>query len=137
MRPVRHPARRRTPVTRLRARLAEAEATLEAIRTGGIDAVVVSGPGGERTLALEGATHPYNVLLDAMGDGAALLRSDGTVLFGNRRLGEIARIPTRNEIMAAILGSIQAPLAGVPGALQAVVRELVSVIDEVGKKKAA
>jgi len=84
---------RRSPIQGLRARLEEAEATLEAIRAGRVDAVVVSGPGGERTLAIEGATHPYHVLLHAMGDGAALLAPDGTILFGNRRLGDIARAP--------------------------------------------
>jgi signal transduction histidine kinase len=77
----------------LRARLHEAEATLEAIRTGEVDALVVAGPGGDQTLAIEGATHPYHVLLNAMSDGAALLLPDGTILFGNRRLGEIARAP--------------------------------------------
>ena len=53
--------------------------------------MVVSGADGERTLAIEGATHPYHVLLNAMTDGAALLSPDGTMLFANRRLGEIAR----------------------------------------------
>lgn len=77
----------------LRARLAEAEATLDAIRTGGVDALVVSGPGGERTLTIEGATHPYDALLNAMSDGAALLTLDGVTLFCNRRLGEIAQAP--------------------------------------------
>jgi signal transduction histidine kinase len=77
----------------LRARLDDAEAVLQAIRTGEVDAVVVSGPGGDRTLAIEGATHPYHVLLNAMGDGAALLDAAGTLLFGNRRLGDIARVP--------------------------------------------
>jgi signal transduction histidine kinase len=85
--------KRRSPIARLRARLSEAEATLEAIRTGQVDAVVVSGAVGERTLAIEGATHPYHVLLNAMSDGAALLSPDGTILFGNRRLAEIARAP--------------------------------------------
>ena len=85
------PRKRPSPVQGLRARLDEAEATLEAIRTGEVDAVVVSRPGGVQTLAIEGATHPYHVLLNAMGDGAALLSSDGTILFANRRLGEIAR----------------------------------------------
>jgi signal transduction histidine kinase len=77
----------------LRARLDDAEAVLRAIRTGEVDAVVVSGPGGERTLAIEGATHPVHVLLNAMGDGAALLDPDGMILFANRRLAEIARAP--------------------------------------------
>jgi signal transduction histidine kinase len=74
---------------RLRARLHDAEATLEAIRSGAVDAVVVSGPGGDETRAFEGATHPYHVLLNAMSDGAALLSPDGTILFGNRRLADI------------------------------------------------
>jgi PAS domain S-box-containing protein len=80
----------------LRARLDDAEAVLHAIRRGEVDAVVVSGPGGDRTLAIEGATHPYHVLLNAMGDGAALLDADGTIVFGNRRLAEIARAPLEN-----------------------------------------
>ena len=87
---VRPDRKRRSPVPGLRARLDEAEATLDAIRTGKADAVVVSGPEGDRTVAIGGATHPYHVLLDAMNDGAALLRHDGTMLFGNRRLGEMA-----------------------------------------------
>jgi signal transduction histidine kinase len=85
--------KRLSPIPGLRARLDEAEATLEAIRTGAVDAVVVSGPGGEQTRAIEGATHPYHVLLDAMSDGAALMDPRGTILFGNRRLGDIARAP--------------------------------------------
>jgi signal transduction histidine kinase len=53
----------------------------------------VSGPGGDVTRAFEGATHPYHVLLNAMSDGAALLSPDGTILFSNRRLAEIAQAP--------------------------------------------
>ncbi|HET9387091.1 MAG TPA: PAS domain-containing sensor histidine kinase [Gemmatimonadales bacterium] len=93
MRRKRASGKRRTPTPGVLARLHEAEATLEAIRTGTVDAVVVSGPGGEKTRAFEGATHPYHVLLNAMNDGAALLTEDGTVLFGNRRLAEIAHAP--------------------------------------------
>ena len=90
MRRKRISGKRHSPTQRLRARLHDAEATLEAIRSGAVDAVVVSGPRGDETRAFEGATHPYHVLLNAMSDGAALLSPDGTILFGNRRLGEIA-----------------------------------------------
>jgi len=58
-------------------------------------------------------------------------------VFDGARLGEIATMPTRADIMASVLGSIQAPLAGVPSVLNAVLRDLVSVVDELGKKKAA
>lgn len=92
--------RKHAPARGLRARLDVAEATLEAIRTGAVDALVVSGPGGDRTLAIEGAIDPYHVLLNAMTDGAVLLATDGTILFGNRRFGEIARAP-----LEGLLGS--------------------------------
>jgi large subunit ribosomal protein L10 len=58
-------------------------------------------------------------------------------VYDGARLKEIAAIPSRGEIMSAILGSLQSPMAGVPSTIQAVLRELVSVVDEVGKKKAA
>jgi PAS domain S-box-containing protein len=93
MRRKRASAKRRSPTQRLLTRLLEAESTLDAIRSGAVDAVVVSGPGGETTRAFEGATHPYHVLLNAMNDGAALLTEDGTILFGNRRLADIAHAP--------------------------------------------
>lgn len=73
----------------LRAGLREAEATLEAIRAGEVDALVVAGPRGSRTLAIEGATEPYHVLLNAMTDGAVLLAADGRILFRNRRFDDL------------------------------------------------
>jgi hypothetical protein len=36
-----------------------------------------------------------------------------------------------------VLGSIQAPISGIVGAIGAVVRDLVNVIDAIEKKKAA
>jgi signal transduction histidine kinase len=86
--------RRRRPLPpTVRARMEAAEATLEAIRTGSVDALVISGPSGARTLAIEGATQPYHLLLDAMNDGAAIHDAAGTILFANRRLAEVARVP--------------------------------------------
>ena len=73
----------------LRARLQEAEETLEAIRSGAVDAIVVEGPGGRQVFTLQGAERPYRVLAETMNEGAASLASDGTILFCNRRLGEI------------------------------------------------
>lgn len=58
-------------------------------------------------------------------------------VFDGSKLAEIASMPGRKELMAAILGSVQAPLAGVPGVLNAVLRDLVSVVGEIEKKKAA
>ncbi len=58
-------------------------------------------------------------------------------VYDGSKLNELALLPTRKEIMASILGSIQAPLAGVPTVLNAIMRDLVSVVGEIEKKKAA
>jgi len=57
--------------------------------------------------------------------------------YGSEQLNTIASMPTKNEIMAGIVGSIAAPATGIVGAINAVIRDLVSVIDEISKKQAA
>ena len=58
-------------------------------------------------------------------------------VYDGSKLDELAKLPTRKEVMASILGSIQAPLAGVPTVINAIMRDLVSVVGEIEKKKAA
>jgi large subunit ribosomal protein L10 len=53
------------------------------------------------------------------------------------QLKTLASMPTKEEVMAGIVGSIASPASGIVGAINAVMRDLVSVIDEVGKTKAA
>jgi large subunit ribosomal protein L10 len=53
------------------------------------------------------------------------------------QLNQLAALPSKNELIAAIIGSINSPAQGIVGALNAVVRDLVSVIDEISKKQAA
>ena len=71
----------------LEERLRESEETLDAIRRGEIDALVISGPAGEhRVYTLEGADRPYRTWIEQMQDGAVALSGDGTVLYCNRRV---------------------------------------------------
>jgi large subunit ribosomal protein L10 len=58
-------------------------------------------------------------------------------VFDGSRLEELSRLPTRAELMAGVLGSIQAPISGIVGAIGAVMRDLVNVMDAIEKKKAA
>jgi len=53
------------------------------------------------------------------------------------KLREISQLPSKKDLMAGILGCIESPLAGVPTVLNAVMRDLASIVDEIGKKKAA
>ena len=73
----------RLEIELLRQRLQETEETLDAIRSGEVDALVVSGPDGEKVFTLEGAEHPYRVLIESMNEGAISLSKDGTVLYCN------------------------------------------------------
>ncbi len=58
-------------------------------------------------------------------------------VFEGSKLDELAKLPSRNEIIAGILGSIQSPISGIVGSINAVMRDLVSVIGQIEKKKAA
>ncbi|MGD1045207.1 MAG: 50S ribosomal protein L10 [Bacteroidota bacterium] len=52
------------------------------------------------------------------------------------KLEQLANMPTRKEIIAAILGSLNAPASGIVGAVNAVARDLVYIIDAIEKKAA-
>jgi large subunit ribosomal protein L10 len=57
--------------------------------------------------------------------------------FAGDRLAELASLPSKNDLIASIIGSVNSPASGIVGAISAVTRDLVSVIDEISKKKAA
>jgi PAS domain S-box-containing protein len=92
----------------LRRRLEEAEEALRAIRSGEVDALVVSGPKGERIFTLEGPEHPYRVLVESMNEGAATLAADGTILYCNSTLAAMLRIPLE-RIIGTAFSSLVAP----------------------------
>ena len=60
-----------------------------------------------------------------------------TQYFDGSKLAELAELPTKDELIASILGSLNSPASGIVGSIAAVIRDLVSVVDEVSKKKAA
>lgn len=57
--------------------------------------------------------------------------------YDGSNLNTLALLPSKNDLVASIIGSINAPASGIVGAINAVMRDLVSVIDEVSKTKAA
>jgi PAS domain S-box-containing protein len=81
----------------LRERLEEVEETVEAVRAGRIDAVVVSAEPGEELYVLERIDRPYRLLLESMQHGAAVVDTDGRVAYCNRALAELFR-RSRDEV---------------------------------------
>ena len=58
-------------------------------------------------------------------------------VYDGSKLEQIAKMPSRKEIIASILGSLQSPVVGILGVLQAIPRDLVYAIDAIEKKKQA
>jgi large subunit ribosomal protein L10 len=57
--------------------------------------------------------------------------------FDGSQLKVLATLPTKNELIASIMGSLNSPVSGIVGAINAVMRDLVSVVDQISKKQAA
>jgi len=58
-------------------------------------------------------------------------------VFDGSQLKAVAELPTREDMIASIIGSIHAPISGIHGAINAVMRDVVMLIEEVAKKRAA
>lgn len=85
-------------LNKLRARLAEADATLGAIRRGEVDAVVVAGPAGPRVFTLDGAEHAYRLLIESMNEGALTLTTDAVILYANQCFARMVQSPLERVI---------------------------------------
>ena len=79
----------------LRARVAEGEETLRAIRRGEVDSVMVAGRGrrGPQVFTLEGADHTYRMLIESMNEGALTLTADETILYANQCFARMVKTP--------------------------------------------
>src|ERR1700726_4139839 len=87
----------------LQGRLDEAEETLRALRSGEVDAIVASGPEGDRVYTLKGADETYRVMVQEMAEGALTLTLDGLILFSNKQFAGMLRRPLERVIGSRIL----------------------------------
>lgn len=83
---------------RLRDSLREAQETLDAIRGGEVDALVVSGPSGEQVYSLSGADEPYRVYVERMQEGAVTISDEGLILYANQRFADMVVQPLERVI---------------------------------------
>ena len=77
----------------LRSQLEEATETIEAIRTGQIDAIVVQGDNGHQLYTLKSADHTYRVFIEKMTEGAVTLNNQGYILYCNSRFASMVDTP--------------------------------------------
>jgi signal transduction histidine kinase/ActR/RegA family two-component response regulator len=86
----------------LRARLAEAEETLRAIREGEVDALLITDESGERVYTLRSADAPYRALVERMHEGAATLTVRGGIIYANRSFATLVDTPLEQVIGSSI-----------------------------------
>jgi PAS domain S-box-containing protein len=77
----------------LTTRLAEAEETLRAIRSGEVDVVLVTAKKRVQLFTLDGAEHAYRVLIESMNEGALMLTADKTILYANQCFARLVKCP--------------------------------------------
>ncbi|GHB55838.1 sensor histidine kinase [Persicitalea jodogahamensis] len=86
----------------LRLQLEEATDTIEAIRTGQVDALVVKGPNEEHQLyTLKTADQNYRVFIEKMNEGAVTLNQEGLIVYCNTMFAQIIGLPLSGIIGAA------------------------------------
>ncbi len=87
----------------VRAQLREASETIEAIRSGGIDSLVIGPPGQEQIYGLASADRPYRLIVAAMNEGAATVSPRGIILDANPRLGAMTGQTGTHLVGTAVL----------------------------------
>ncbi len=56
--------------------------------------------------------------------------------FDGSQLKTVAELPSREDMIASIVGSLHAPISGIVGSINAVMRDVASLVEEVAKKQA-
>jgi PAS domain S-box-containing protein len=79
----------RAEIEDLRARLREAEETLELIQGGEVDAVVGRGPLGQQIYTITHADRSYRLLVEQMKEGAVTLSSAGLIVYCNEAFASL------------------------------------------------
>jgi signal transduction histidine kinase len=82
----------------LRHQLFEANETIEAIRTGQVDALVVESGNGHTLYTLKTADQAYRVFIEKMTEGALTLNKEGIILYCNSQFASMVRQPISNVI---------------------------------------
>ena len=83
----------RDRIDELERQLEELQQTLEAIRLGDVESLVVEGPDGPRIFSLEWSIYSFRVLVEAISEGALTMGVDGVVLYCNLRFAKMLLAP--------------------------------------------
>jgi two-component system, OmpR family, phosphate regulon sensor histidine kinase PhoR len=77
----------------LRLKYEEVLQTLNAIRSGDVDAIVVQNDKENKIYSLKDAQSPYRILLEKMNEGAVTISKKGLVFYCNKQFSNLLEIP--------------------------------------------
>jgi two-component system CheB/CheR fusion protein len=82
----------------LRIQLEESNDTIDAIRSGQVDALIVKDADGHQLYTLKTADQTYRVFIEKMNEGAVTLNKDNTILYSNSRFATMMDLPLEKVI---------------------------------------
>src|SRR5881398_2021133 len=85
-------------IEELHLQLQEANETIYAIRTGQIDALVVTTEAGPKLFTLKSADHTYRIFIEKMKEGAVTLSQDEIILYSNSQFASMVDLPLSEVI---------------------------------------
>lgn len=86
-------------IAELESRLHEAEDTLQAIRDGAVDALVMKDhEERQQIFTLKSADYTYRVLIESMSQGALTISEDGVILYSNQQFSTMNGMPLERMI---------------------------------------
>ena len=80
-------------LTNVRMQLEEANDTIEAIRSGQVDALVVKEKNGIQLYTLKSADQTYRIFIEQMTEGAVTLNEDNLILYCNSQFASLVQLP--------------------------------------------
>ncbi|MES3016949.1 MAG: ATP-binding protein [Bacteroidota bacterium] len=82
----------------LRIQLEESNDTIEAIRSGEIDALVVKDKDGHQIFTLKTADQTYRIFIEQMTEGAVTLNQSNLILYSNTQFAKMLDVPLEKVI---------------------------------------
>src|SRR5687768_15658312 len=87
----------------LRQQLDEANSTIDAIRNGEVDALVVEGKDGHELFTLNSADRTYRNFIEQMTEGAVTLNGDGIIVYCNSSFAGMVGELSKNIISRPLI----------------------------------
>src|SRR6185312_10075387 len=87
-----------TEIAQLRSQFEEANETIEAIRTGHVDALVIKENTGHQLYTLKTSDQTYRVFIEKMREGAVTIDTEGRIVYSNSRFASMVGLPLSGVI---------------------------------------